>query len=88
MWCSDGYEGGSISFVNWQPALHVSADPSLFGEDERGPDDDLRMQFDGISRFDADEKRAIRSLREGMISKHAARRRPSVNGCATNGERK
>lgn len=69
-------------------ALNVSADLLLFGKDERGPDDDLRMQFEAVSRFDADEKQVIRSLLEGMILKHEAHRWSSVNGGATNGERK
>ena len=56
-------------------ALSVSADLLLFGKDERGPDDDLRLQFEAVSRFDADEKQVVRSLLEGMILKHEARRR-------------
>ena len=55
-------------------ALSVSADLLLFGKDERGPDDDLRLQFEAVSRFDADEKQVVRSLLEGMILKHEARR--------------
>jgi hypothetical protein len=39
-----------------------------------GPDDDLRLQFDAVSRFDADEKHVVRSLLEGMILKHEAHR--------------
>jgi transcriptional regulator with XRE-family HTH domain len=55
-------------------ALSVSADLLLFGKDERGPDDDLRLQFEAVSRFDAEEKQVVRSLLEGMILKHEARR--------------
>lgn len=55
-------------------ALRVSADLLLFGNDQRGPDDDLRLQFEAISRFDDEEKRVVRSLLEGMILKHEARR--------------
>jgi transcriptional regulator with XRE-family HTH domain len=55
-------------------ALSVSADLLLFGKDERGPDEELRLQFEAVSRFDADEKRVVRSLLEGMILKHEARR--------------
>ena|SRR5205823_5149565 len=55
-------------------ALSVSADLLLFGKDQRGPDDDLRLQFEAVSRFDADEKQVVRSLLEGMILKHEARR--------------
>jgi transcriptional regulator with XRE-family HTH domain len=66
-------------------ALQVSADVLLFGKDERGPDDDLRLQFEAVSRFDEEEKRVVRSLLEGMILKHEARRWQSVS---TAGERK
>src|SRR5438874_5529085 len=45
-------------------ALQVSADMLLFGKDERGPDDELRLQFEAISRFDPDEKHVVRSLLE------------------------
>ena len=55
-------------------ALQVSTDLPLFGQDERGPDDGLRLQFEAISRFDEEEKRVIRSLLDGMILKPEARR--------------
>jgi transcriptional regulator with XRE-family HTH domain len=66
-------------------ALQVSADVLLFGEEERGPDDDLRLQFEAVSRFDEEEKRVVRSLLEGMILKHEARRWQTVSN---GGERK
>ncbi|WP_394203874.1 hypothetical protein [Marinagarivorans algicola] len=31
-------------------ALNISADTLLFDEDERGPSDDLRMQFEALSQ--------------------------------------
>jgi transcriptional regulator with XRE-family HTH domain len=65
-------------------ALGVTSDQLLFGNDERGPDDELRLQFEAISRFDPEEKQVVRSLLEGMILKHEARRWSGVN----NGERK
>jgi len=78
------YEAGSSQptldvIRNLATALSVSADELLFGRDEsgntqRGPDDDLRLQFEAVSRFDADEKQVIRSLLDGMILKHEARR--------------
>jgi len=66
-------------------ALSVTSDQLLFGKDERGPDDDLRLQFEAVSRFDEEEKRVVRSLLEGMILKHEARRWQNVS---TSGERK
>ena len=55
-------------------ALGVSSDRLLFGTNERGPDDDLRLQFEAVSRFSLEEKKVVKSLLEGMILKHEARR--------------
>jgi transcriptional regulator with XRE-family HTH domain len=69
-------------------ALQVSADMLLFGKDERGPDDELRLQFEAVSRFDPEEKHVVRSLLDGMILKHEARRwssPPITQSGASNG---
>jgi len=55
-------------------ALRVSADRLLFEDHERGPDEDLRLQFEAIARFSAEEKRVIKAMLEGMILKHEAKR--------------
>jgi transcriptional regulator with XRE-family HTH domain len=55
-------------------ALRVSADELLFGKSERGPDEDLRLQFEAISRFNEDEKKVVRSVLEGLLLTHEARR--------------
>ena len=55
-------------------ALNVTSDRLLFGDEERGPDDNLRPQFEAVNCFDPDEKQVVRSLLEGMILKHEARR--------------
>lgn len=73
------YEGGSSQptldvIRNLAMVLGVTSDHLLFGKDERGPDEDLRLQFEAVSRFDAEEKKVIRSVLEGMILKHEARR--------------
>ncbi|AWB66171.1 hypothetical protein C2869_06850 [Saccharobesus litoralis] len=54
--------------------LHVSIDSLVFEQTERGPDDELRLQFEAISHFDADEKKIIKALLEGMILKHETKR--------------
>jgi hypothetical protein len=64
--------------------LGVTSDQLLFGKNERGPDEELRLQFEAVSQFDAEEKQVVRSLLEGMILKHEARRWSTL----TNGERK
>ena len=55
-------------------ALHVSADKLIFDENERGPDDDLRLHFEAISKLTPDEKKTIKELLEGMLLKHEAKR--------------
>lgn len=55
-------------------ALGVTADELIFDKDERGPDEDLRLQFEAVSRMSPEEKRVVKELIEGMILKHEARR--------------
>lgn len=66
-------------------ASSVTSDQLLFGKDEHGPDDNLRLQFEAISRFDGGEKRVVRSVLEGTIVEHEVRRWQST---ANGGERK
>ena len=54
-------------------ALTVSADELIFGKDKRGPDEDLRLQFEAISQFDEEDKELARGLLEGLILKHQAK---------------
>lgn len=55
-------------------ALGVSGDALLFEKDERGPGDDLRLHFEAVARMSPEEQRVVRSLLEGMILKHDAKR--------------
>lgn len=55
-------------------ALSVSADMLVFEEGERGPDDDLRLQFEALNQFTPDEKAVVRILLESLILKHDASR--------------
>ena len=56
-------------------ALGVSTDELVFEDDERGPDDELRLQFEAISRFSRpDEKKTAKDVLDGLILKHEARR--------------
>jgi transcriptional regulator with XRE-family HTH domain len=54
-------------------ALSVTTDELIFGKDERGPDEDLRLQFEAISQFDEEDKELARGLLEGLILKHQAK---------------
>lgn len=51
-------------------ALSVSADALLFDEAERGPDEDLRLQFEALSAMSPEEKHVAKSVLEAMIVKH------------------
>ena len=55
-------------------ALSVSADALVFDISERGPDEDLRLQFERISQFESDEKRFIKAVLDGLILRHEAKR--------------
>lgn len=54
-------------------ALAVSADTLLFDEDERGPDDTLRLQFEALQQFDEEERQTAQAVLEGLILKHQAK---------------
>jgi len=55
-------------------ALHVSTDFLLFDEHERGPSDDLALQFEAVSQMPDDEQMVVREVLEGLIIKHQSRR--------------
>ena len=46
----------------------------LFEKNERGPDEELKLQFEAASRLDPEEKKVIRSVIESIILRHEARR--------------
>jgi len=55
-------------------ALSVSTDTLIFDKEERGPSDDLRMQFEAISQMDPQDRKLIREILEGLILKSEAKR--------------
>ena len=55
-------------------ALSVSADTLVFDQNERGPDDDLRLQFEATQRLSADEKQTVKRVLEGLLLAHEAKR--------------
>lgn len=54
--------------------LSVTADELVFDKNERDPDEDFKLQFEAISKFDSEEKKIIKALLDGMIIKHEAKR--------------
>lgn len=65
-------------------AMSVTIDSLAFAEDERGPDDQLRLQFEAISHLPPNEKQVVTELLDGMIIKYQSRRwdtaRPAAKG--------
>lgn len=51
-------------------AMSVTIDSLVFDETERGLDDELKLQFEAISRMSPEEKQVIKALLDGMILKH------------------
>lgn len=73
------YEGGSAQpsmelIRKLAIALCTTADLLVFDKDERGPDDDLRLQFEAISKFRTEEKKIVKAILEGLILRHEAKR--------------
>lgn len=54
-------------------ALAVSADALVFDADERGPGDNLKLQFEAVRQLPAEDQRAIKAMLDGMIVKHRTR---------------
>jgi transcriptional regulator with XRE-family HTH domain len=55
-------------------ALSVSADTLLFDPEDRGPSDDLRLQFEAVSQFDAESRKVAKTVLDGLILQHQAKR--------------
>jgi transcriptional regulator with XRE-family HTH domain len=60
-------------------ALTASTDWLLFEDNERGPDDQLKQQFETLKQFDEDERRTALEVLDGLILKHQARRKVQRN---------
>ena len=73
------YESGQSdpsldALVRLARALHVSLDNLVFDENERGPSDELALQFEAVSRMSDEERHVVKTLLDGMILQHEARR--------------
>eukprot|EP01037_Dinobryon_pediforme_P018968 gene18968-19310_t len=69
------YEAGTAqptleALVRIARALHVSLDALVFEDAERGPSDDLALQFEAVSHMPEEERRIIKALLDGMIIKY------------------
>ena len=73
------YEGGESQptlevIRNISVALGVTADELIFGKDGRGPDEDLRLQFEAISKFSDEDKKTVKEVLQGLILKNEAKK--------------
>jgi transcriptional regulator with XRE-family HTH domain len=73
------YEGGSAqpsvdALIRLARTLAVTTDALLFDDDERGPDNALRLHFEAVSRLSPEEQDTIISVIDGLLLKHEAQR--------------
>lgn len=51
-------------------SLHVTTDSLLFEDGERGPNDELRLQFEAVAAMPDEEKELAKSMLEAIILKN------------------
>lgn len=55
-------------------ALNVSIDSLVFDDAERGPSNDLALQFEAVSQLPSAERNVVKEVLDGLIIKYQARR--------------
>lgn len=73
------YEAGTAqptleTLVRLAKELHATLDDLVFGEDHRGPSDELRLQFEALNQFDEEDRKVAKAVLESLILKHNAKR--------------
>lgn len=66
--------------IQSRPDLHVWLNNLVSGENERGPAEDLALQFETARQFTNDEKQTVHELLKGMTLKHETRRWDASRG--------
>ena len=61
------------TLVRLAKELHTTLDDLVFGEDQRGPNDELRLQFEALTRFDGEDKKVAKAVLDSLILKHNAK---------------
>jgi transcriptional regulator with XRE-family HTH domain len=69
------YEAGTAqptldALIRLAKALHVSLDYLVFDTEDRGPDDELKLQFEAVRQLPPEDRQAIKAILDGMIVKH------------------
>ena len=73
------YEAGTSTptldvYRNLALVLNITTDELIFGNDERGPDTDLRPLFEAANRLDDEGKQLLKALTEGIILRQTTHR--------------
>jgi len=73
------YEGGTSqptlgTLIRIATLFHVTLDELVFAENDRGPSDDFRLQFEAISGMSEEEKLVTKEVLESLILRHQAKR--------------
>ena len=73
------YEAGTAqptleTLVRLAKELHTTLDDLVFGEDQRGPSEDLKLQFEALNQFDEEDHKVAKAVLESLILKHNAKR--------------
>jgi transcriptional regulator with XRE-family HTH domain len=58
--------------------LNCTTDELIFDITERGPDLDLRLQFEAISAFSLEDKKIVKAVLEALILRNEAKRWSSI----------
>jgi len=69
------YESGSAqpsleALKKIDVAMSITIDSLVFSPEERGPEEELQLQFEAVSHMPPEEKRIVQALLEGMIAKY------------------
>jgi transcriptional regulator with XRE-family HTH domain len=54
--------------------LSVSLDSLVFSDAERGPDEALKLKFEAVRLFDAEERKIAEGVLDSLINNHQAKR--------------
>jgi transcriptional regulator with XRE-family HTH domain len=73
------YEAGTAqptldALIKLAKALRVSLDALVFNERERGPNEELALQFEAISQLATEEQNIVKEVLESLIIKYQTRR--------------
>lgn len=73
------YEAGTAqptleALIRLTKVLHVRLDSLVFGDEERGPGEDMALLFEAINEFTDAEKETVRTVLSSMVLQHSARR--------------